>query len=114
MYSIYDVEGPYWNCKTDSLIRQIDENLKGGQIMAGIKNDVIDTGYIPVEYNMYLTLTEKAEKYDRMMGALKEYNNKHKNSISDPIIFESTWDGVNDAFYRLNEIIKRRTQNDET
>ena len=45
--------------------------------MAGIRNDVIDTGYIPVEYNTYLTLTEKAEKYDRMMGALKEYNRKH-------------------------------------
>ena len=46
--------------------------------MAGIRKDVIQTGYIPVEYNMYLEITEKAEKFDRMMGALKAYNEKHK------------------------------------
>ena len=46
--------------------------------MAGIRNNPIQTGYIPVEYNMYIELTEKAEKYDRMMGALKAYHETHK------------------------------------
>ena len=73
MYSIYDVEGPYWNCKTDLLIRQIDEDLKkGGQTMAGIRNDVIDTGYIPVEYNTYKELVKKANKWDEHERKTKE------------------------------------------
>ena len=88
MYSIYDVEGPYWNIKTDLLIRQIDEDLKrGGQIMAGIRNDVIDTGYIPVEYNTYKELVKKAEKYDAMIGTSRKTIGV-KNAIKKAINYE--------------------------
>lgn len=55
--------------------------------MESIRNeDVIKTGYIPVEYNLYKELLRKAEEWDRYqfeknLKKEKEENNEITNNI---------------------------------
>ena len=39
--------------------------------------DVVNSGYIPVEYNYYKELTEKAAKYDKIQDYISKMENKH-------------------------------------
>ena len=49
--------------------------------------DPIKIGYIPVEYNRYKELVEKAEKYDRLSGwHLRIYNSSYANSLYEDFI----------------------------
>ena len=59
---------------TDKEIRVISKFLNGE---SSINDDVIDSGYIPVEYNYYKELIEKAAKYDKIQAYISEMENKN-------------------------------------
>lgn len=42
-----------------------------------VNSSVIETGWIPVEYNYYKTLLEKAKRYDNIQAYISEMENKN-------------------------------------